>query len=110
MTNYLKNKVLDDNLQGVYIGLISNGNEVSKKSYARQPLEFREAVEGQTANTQDALFPVALEDWGRITEVALYNAEELGEELFRSVPEVIKTIEASSQYKIPKDYLIVRLR
>ena len=110
MSIYLKNKVLDDNLQGVYVALISNSNEINKSSYERQEVSFKVASEGQTANDTDVLFPVATENWGNITEIALFDSESGGNELFRSEPEIIKNIDEASQYKIPREHLIIRLR
>lgn len=110
MSNYLKNKILDDNLQGVYVALISNGNEIDKPSYERQEVSFRNADEGQTSNDIDVLFPIAEEDWGDITGVAIFDSESGGNELFKSEPEIIKNIDKASQYKIPDSYLVIRLR
>lgn len=110
MSNYLKNKILDENLQDVYVALINNGSEINKPSYKRQKVSFSNASEGQTSNNIDALFPIAEEIWGDITEIALFDSESGGNELFRSEPEIIKKIEEASQYKIPTNYLIIRLR
>lgn len=110
MSNYLKNKVLDTNLVGVYIALFNEDVEVSKASYKRQSSVFVSATEGQTSNNADILFPIAGESWGPITHIGIYDSLSGGNLLFKSPAEFIKTIDISSQYKIPKNYLIVRLR
>jgi hypothetical protein len=108
MTVYLKNKVLSENLQGVYVGLFNEENEISTASYKRQSVTFTAPSEGQTSNNADILFPIATESWGAITHIGIFDAE--GNLLFKSPAEFIKTIDVSSQYKIPKNYLIIRLR
>lgn len=110
MTNYLKNKVLDQELQGVYVGLFNEEIEVDKASYRRQSISFVPSSSGQTSNTQDVLFPIASETWGAITHIGIYDSLTGGNLLFKSPAEFVKTIDVSSQYKIPKNYLIVRLR
>lgn len=110
MSVYLKNKVLTDNLQGVYVALFSGETEVSAASYKRQSAAFAEASEGQTSNNADILFPIAAESWGDITHIAIYDASTAGNQLWKSPAEFVKNIDVSSQYKIPKNYLIVRLR
>lgn len=110
MTDYLKNKVLTEKLQNVFVALFNEENEISKSSYLRQSVVFTEAENGQTTNNADILFPIAQENWGNITYVGIYDSEADGNLLFKSSADVIKNIEISSQYKIPKNYLIIRLR
>lgn len=110
MTDYLKNKVLVNNLSNVYAGLFTDTTEISKASYKRIPVTFIAPVEGQTSNATDILFPVATEAWGDIANIGLYDAPAGGNLLFKSPVEFVKTIDVSSQYKIPKNYLIVRLK
>lgn len=108
MTVYLKNKILSENLQNVFVGLFNEEVEVATASYQRQPVTFVAPAEGQTSNNADILFPIATESWGSITHIGIFDAG--GNLLFKSPAEFIKTIDISSQYKIPKNYLIVRLR
>lgn len=112
MTNFLKNKVLTDNLRTtpVYVALFNSDVEVAEASYLRQVVTFVEPSEGQTSNNADVLFPIASEVWGDITHIGIYDAATNGNLLFKSPAEFIKNIDISSQYKIPKNYLIVRLR
>ncbi len=110
MTVYLKNKVLSENLQNVYVGLFNEDVEISTASYQRQSATFVTPVEGQTSNNADILFPIATESWGSITHVGIFDSVAGGNLLFKSLAEFVKTIDVSSQYKIPKNYLIIRLR
>ena len=110
MSVYLKNKVLNESLQGAYIALFNEDVEVAKASYKRQPSTFVPATEGQTSNNTDILFPIAAESWGAITHIGIFDSATGGNLLFKSPAEVVKTIDISSQYKVPKSYLIVRLR
>lgn len=112
MSTYLKNKVLTDNLRTttVYAALFVGDAEVNKASYARQAVAFIEPTDGQTSNNSDVLFPIATETWGAITHVGIYDRVTSGNLLFKSNAEFIKTIDVSSQYKVPKNYLIVRLK
>lgn len=112
MTVFLKNKVLTDNLRTtpVFAALFNNDVEVSKASYARQVTSFVLPVDGQTSNNADVLFPIATEYWGNITHIGIYDSQTGGNLLFKSPAEFVKNIDISSQYKIPKNYLIVRLK
>lgn len=112
MSVYLKNKVLTDNLRtgDVYVALFAGETEVGQASYKRQKATFVEPVDGQTSNSVDVLFPIAAESWGEITDITIYDALTVGNQLWKAPAEFKKVIDVSSQYKIPKNYLIVRLR
>lgn len=112
MSVYLKNKVLTDNLRTtpVYVALFAGETEVVSVGYTRQSATFIAPVDGQTTNEVDILFPIATSLWGDITQIAVYDALMVGNQLFKSPAELIKTIDVSSQYKVPKNYLIIRLK
>ena len=112
MTWYLKNKVLTDNLKtaSVFVALFNGDAEVNASSYSRQPGIFATPTDGQTSNNADILFPIATENWGAISHIGIYDAKTGGNLLFKSQAEFTKSIDVSSQYKIPKNYLIVRLK
>lgn len=112
MTVYLKNKVLTDNLRTtpVFVALFNGDVEVTATSYSRQSAGFSVPTDGQTSNSADILFPIAAESWGDITHIGILDAKTGGNLLFKSQAEFTKNIDVSSQYKIPKNYLIVRLR
>lgn len=112
MTEYLKHKVLTDNLitSVVYVALFNGNVEINQASYVRQPVAFNVPANGQTSNNTDILFPIANENWGNVTHIGIFDAKVAGNLLFKSQAEFEKNIEISSQYKIPKNYLIVRLK
>ncbi|WLR52473.1 hypothetical protein LC040_06105 [Bacillus tianshenii] len=125
LSNYLENAMINAVLRGVqytspqkvYVGLFlsdptdkNNGTEVSAASYERQAITFEEPVDGETSNNKDVLFPVTTEDWGTITHIGLYDAQTAGNLLWRGQLEFSKEIVLSSQFKIPRNYLIVRLK
>ncbi|WNN76742.1 hypothetical protein RKS58_02610 [Lysinibacillus capsici] len=112
MTVYLKNKVLTDNLRTtpVFVALFNGDVEVTATSYSRQSAGFTVPTDGQTSNSADILFPIAAESWGDISHIGILDAKTGGNLLFKSQAEFTKNIDVSSQYKIPKNYLIVRLR
>lgn len=112
MSDYLKKKVLDENLRtkDVFVALFIGSAEVNKPSYKRVKATFTTVNDGQTSNDTDILFPIATELWGAITDIAIYDAATGGNLLFKSAAEFTRTIDVSGQYKIPKNYLIVRLR
>lgn len=112
MSNYLKNKVINDNLRTapVHAALFNGDNEVVQTSYKRQAATFVLPVDGQTTNNTDILFPIANENWGNITHIGIFDASTNGNLLFKSPAEFVKNVDISSQYKIPKNYLIVRIK
>ena len=112
MSDYLKHKVLRENLVNTtaFIALFNEANEITQPSYVRQAAPFTTPANGQTSNSADVLFPIANEVWGSITHIGIFDAQTGGNLLYRSPAEFVKTVDVSSQYKIPKNYLIVRLR
>lgn len=112
MTEYLKHVVLRNHLidKPAYIALFNENTEVNKSSYQRRLATFVEPSNGQTSNSADVLFPIANENWGNVTHIGIFDAPTGGNLLFRSQAEFAKVIDISSQYKIPKNYLIVRLK
>lgn len=112
MSIYLKNKVLTDNLRTtpVYVALFNDSVEIAQPSYARQLIAFILPTDGQTSNNADVFFPIANETWGNITHIGIFDSAIAGNLLFKSPAEFVKNIDFSSQYKIPKNYLIVRLK
>ncbi|OMC81845.1 hypothetical protein BK128_21490 [Viridibacillus sp. FSL H7-0596] len=110
MSVFLKNKVLKDNLKSAHVALFNGEIEINQPSYSRQTASFTEPTDGQTSNNGDVLFPIANESWGSITHIGIFDNAAAGNLLFKAPAEFIKTIDVSSQYKIPKNYLIVRLK
>lgn len=124
ISDYLENKIIDATLRGqtyagtsVYVGLFTSdptdagtGAEATGASYARQQAAFNVPVDGQTTNSADILFPIATESWGTITHIGLFDAPAGGNLLYHGQLEFAKTINISSQFKLPANYLIVRIK
>lgn len=106
-----KNRVLKESLisRQVYCAL-ENTKEVVAGSYKRIPVYFTEPMNGQVQNSRDIEFPIAKEDWGNITKISLYDSLTGGNKIWEGTPEVVKSIGVASQYKIPRGYMIIRLR
>lgn len=111
MQVYEKNRVLKESLitRKVYCGL-ENTEEIKTSSYKRVAVDFTEPSNGQVQNKNDIEFPIATEDWGAISKIALYDAPSGGNKVWEGAPEVVKSIGVASQYKIPRGYMILRLR
>lgn len=111
MQVYEKNRVLKESLitRKVYCGL-ENTEEIRATSYKRVAVDFTEPSNGQVQNKNDIEFPIATEDWGAISKIALYDAPTGGNKVWEGAPEVVKSIGVASQYKVPRGYLIIRIR
>lgn len=124
MSNYLEDLLLNLVLRGgsytppatVYVALYTSdptdgdtGTEVTGGGYARQPVTFTDASNGQTSNTTDILFPVATSDWGTITHVGIRDAATGGNLLFRAALDQPKTILSGDQFKIPAGQLVISI-
>lgn len=110
MTNYLKDEILTTFLSDVYVALFNQNTEINKASYKRQKVTFVTPDSGQTSNGADVLFPIAEENWGDVSHIAIYDRAQNGNELFKKKAEFTKEITTSAQYKIPKNYLIIRIK
>jgi len=125
LSDYLENALLNAVLRNtpyispakVYVGLFTTdptdadtGSEVAGGAYVRQVASFTAPVDGQTSNSNEVLFPIAMANWGTITHIGLYDAAAEGNLLWHGPLEFQKTIDISSQFKIPQNYLIVRLK
>lgn len=125
LSNYLGNALLNAVLRNnpytspaaIYVGLFNSnindgsmGAEVSSGGYQRQPITFTEPADKQVSNNSDILFPIAASNWGTITYIGLFDSQNEGNLLFHGPLEFAKSIDVSSQFKIPRNYLIVRLK
>lgn len=111
MTEHEKNRILKESLitRKVYCAL-ADQSEVTGGSYKRVEVNFQEPSGGQTQNSADIVFPIANEVWGNISKIALYDAPTGGNKVWEAAPEVVKNIGVAAQYKIPRGYMIVRIR
>ena len=125
LSDYLENALLNAVLRNtpytspanVYVGLFTTdptdagtGTEVTGGAYVRQKVTFGAPVDGQVSNSNEVLFPFFTASWGTITHVGLYDAAAEGNLLWHGPLEFQKAIDISSQFKIPQNYLIVRLK
>lgn len=125
LSDYLENALLNAVLRNtpyispakVYVALftsdpadVGSGTEVTGGDYARQEVDFTAPVDGQVSNSNEVLFPIAMANWGTITHIGLYDDQSGGNLLWHGPLEFQKAIDISSQFKIPQNYLIVRLK
>lgn len=112
MSTYLKNKVLTEHLvdKQCFVGLLDGVVEVTQSDYARQPLTFDYPTDGLVGNNTDVVFGIAESDWGTVSNIGVFDAATGGNLLFISVADYEKEITISDQYKIPKNYLITRIK
>lgn len=122
MSTYLMNALLSAHLrnvpysspQKVYVGLFNGdpaagGTEITGGAYARQQATFIAPTNGQLSNDVDILFPIATAAWGNITHICIFDALAGGNILWAIQAEFPQTIDISQQYKIPQNYLILRM-
>ncbi|MBM7598073.1 hypothetical protein JOC34_000430 [Virgibacillus halotolerans] len=79
-TNFLKNKVLEENFtdRAVDVALFTDvETEVTEDSYERQSIEFQYSKNGEIKNEAEVRFPISEEDYGIVTHIGIYSAEEL---------------------------------
>jgi len=135
-SDYLENEILDHVLNNgraltytppttLYIALFTSSGglenntegsqtEVSGGAYARQSLNgstnyFTVAASGATSNYDDIEFPVATDDWGTITHVAVMDALTSGNVLIWGALTSSKIIENGDQFKFTAGNLDITL-
>lgn len=85
LTNNLLNHVFRNkpytSPETLYVGLLTSNEEVSAGEYKRQQIEFNEPSGGVIKNSNEARFPIATSDWGKVTGLAIYDAESGGNKL-----------------------------
>ena len=111
ITHYFANKLLLDAIvsQPCYVGLLADlETEVDKPSYSRQPVSFYPPTNSQTANDGLIQFPVAVEAWGRIAYVGVYDAMEDGNLLTVAEPPIVHDVQPSGDYQIRPNTLVLR--
>ncbi|MBN1974198.1 MAG: hypothetical protein JW787_11200 [Sedimentisphaerales bacterium] len=126
-SNYWESSILnhffgksDYSLPEVYIGLLSNepnedGTGVSEPdcpSYTRagsNASSWDTAFEGSIENISDITFPLACEDWGKVTHFALFDSESGGNILAYGSLSPMVTISSGDIPKFAPGDLIVCL-
>lgn len=121
-TSYLETKVLNHVFRGqtftaptsLYVALFTSTGEVTGGGYARQQITFSAPVtEGDSSyisNDAEIRFPIAMADWGEITEAAIYDAETGGNQLDRVTLDVPRTVGENDQFVIAVDKHRIRIR
>ena len=112
MQNYLKNKVLNDNLKTVYVGLLTDAStEVTAESYQRVAVTFTSSTTGEVKNTAAVTFAKALQAWGNVTHIGIYDnaTKAQGNALFIAEATAAKQVDKDAQYSIPKDMLVITI-
>ena len=123
-SSYLRNKLVDHSLgttaytkpTAVYLAAFvgdpgDDGTEVSTTDtgYARQAVTFAGASSGEADSNADVVFPVATDDWGTISHLALYDDDEAGNLLWYGPMALPKTIDESDQLKVASGNFTVSL-
>lgn len=124
LSNYLSNKLIRATLNSetftgpdvVYIALFTSdpkpdgsGREVKDGSYIRQTIRFKAPFRGTVNNIESVTFPVATNNWGTISHVAIFDLEKGGELLFFAPILTPKVIVKGEQLTINPGDIIVGL-
>lgn len=80
--------------------------EVTADSYQRvavvnNDINFSEVIGAEIRNLTDIMFPIALEDWGIVTYVAIMDSETDGNMLYFSELSIEKEVISGDQFKFP---------
>lgn len=123
-TTYMQNKILDHTLRSIsytppssiYVALLSNVDndgdiveEINGSGYAREAISFDASVDGVSSNSAEVEFSVALEDWGSIPYVGLYDSLSGGNLLMWGQFSIAKYSAISSVFKIKSGQLSIEL-
>jgi hypothetical protein len=123
MTDYLENKVLEHTLgkmaytmPTIYVALYTatpteagGVNELAGAGYSRMQATFGSATNGQIANNQNVVFPVATANWGNVVAVGLVDAPTGGNLLWYGNLDVAKLISSGDQFLLPMGSVVVTL-
>lgn len=119
-TNYGENLVINTILRGsqqLYVGLLlgdptesgSSTNEIKAPSYSRKPIRFIEPNLGETYNLDDITFNTAVENWGWVTHIGIYDSPTNGNMIMFAALDFKKEIRAADIYKIPRGFFLFDL-
>lgn len=119
-TNYGENLVINTILRGsqkLYVGLLlgdptENGaftSEIKVPSYSRKQIEFVEPNQGETYNQNDITFDTAVENWGWITHIGIFDSLTNGNMIMFAALDFKKEIRAADIYKIPSGFFLFNL-
>lgn len=119
-TNYGENLVINTILRGsqqLYVGLLlgdptesgSSTHEIKAPSYSRKPIRFIEPNLGETYNLDDITFNTAVENWGWVTHIGIYDSLTNGNMIMFAALDFKKEIRAADIYKIPNGFFLFNL-
>ncbi|MGL4671561.1 MAG: phage tail fiber protein [Cetobacterium sp.] len=119
-TNYGENLVINTVLRGstkLYVGLLlgdptesgSYTNEIKTPSYSRKIVSFIEPSTGETYNDDDITFDTALENWGWVTHIGIFDSPTNGNMITYAALDFKKEIRAADIYKIPRGFFLFDL-
>lgn len=113
MSNFLENKILNhianietytppvklyaSLLTDVIDGETGQVSELSFDSYNRAPISFKRSENGVIENDTDVNFPIALENWGIVKAIAIFDAVQDGNMLFYTTLENEQNIAIDNQ-------------
>lgn len=125
MTIFLEQKVLNalngvafQGFSNVYVGLFTSqtgddgsGVEVTGASYKRKSIKFNAPTKSesfsQISNSTEIDFGVATENWGLITNAAIFDSEKGGNMLYHGALHSSKLIETGDSLRFAVNQLIV---
>lgn len=87
--------------------LIDETTEVTGGGYARQPVVFAKALNGQTTNVEAVEFPIATAAWGTVRYAGVYVGGEL---VYRNTLTTPQSVGTGNTFIIPENYFIVRVK
>ena len=109
LSNYLKNRVIEDEIRAVslYLALFTaapspsgGGTEVVGGAYARQLFTLDAPTNGVTQNAADIVFPTPTASWGIITHAAVFDAASSGNMLLFGALNQAKSVTAGTPFKV----------
>src|SRR5690625_967523 len=108
ITTQLSNDILNHVFRGetytrpenIYLALFTSSGEVDADEYSRMVITFSSASNGRIESDKEVRFPVAVTDWGTITQLVLYDSETGGTKLSENDVEG-KKVEHNEQLYVP---------
>lgn len=87
----------------VYVGIFTSSGEVDGNGYERVEVTFLAPSNGTIKNESEIRFPIAMEEWGEITEAGVFDDEEGGKRLEQGYATNVKLVRENDRYSIPAE-------
>ena len=87
-----------------------DGDEVFGDPYRRVSCVLKKEADGWLVNVEEVRFPIAQEEWGRLTHFALFDSSSGGNQTWFDSLERPEEIGPMNQYYFPPGKLRIRLR